>query len=479
MPPPSSGELTGHRFALRRAASALVTRDAVPSQDPLRSHHRATVAGAVLAVLALGAAAVWGLVDRPRDWRAESVVAGARSGALYVVAHHPDRLVPVPNVASARLVTAALPGTAGPGTGAAGAPVEVDDAVLAAAPRTRPVGIADAPALPAAGAPVPPVWSVCDVAVGDPSSPQPWSRPRVTTTVLAGDAAPGRELASSDGVLLRDRFGGTWLVHEGVRSRVEVGDPVVVAALGLGGLVPRPTTTSLLNAIAEGPPIVPPPLAGRGLPGVAGETVGAVVRLVGPGVGDRYLVVEAGGVQEVPPLVALLVRLTDPVRATAPIPSASPGPYAAAPLAQEIAVASYPAVAPLPVPLPDAPTTCVGARGGDAGVTVTVAAGTPGSATALRQADGSGDRVDAASVPGGGVVVRAVPVGRPDAPGPLAVVSGSGTVYGVPDAGTAQRLGVTGSGAPEGSAAPVPDTVLRLLPSGPSLTVEAATTPLG
>ena len=83
-----------------------------------------------------------------------------------------------------------------------------------------------------------------------------------------------------------------------------------------------------------------------------------------------------------------------------------------------------------------------------------------------------GDRVDAVAVPGGGVVVRAVPVGRDDAPGSPTVISGSGTASVVPDPETATALGL-------GEAFPAaPGAVVGLLPAGPVLSVPDALTPL-
>jgi type VII secretion protein EccB len=480
MPPPTttSDQVHAYRSGLRRLQSALVRRQAVPGADPLRSHTRATLAGVVIAALALGVAAVWGLLDRPADWRTAGVVVTEGSGALYVVVHDPDRLVPVPNLASARLVLAALAAAGGPAGDPE--PVEVTEADIAAAPRERGVGIVDAPPLPPAGAPVPPVWSVCDTGSPQPGAARPWEQPRVWTTVLAGPTAPARPLEPGRGLLLRDRFDGTWLVHDGVRSRLDLRDPAVVVAFGLAGQLPRPVSTSLLNTLAEGPPITAPVIVGRGEvpPGglLVDEPVGGVVRLVGPGTPDRWYVVQREGVQEVPEVVARLVRLSDPdpVRAGAPVPIVSPGQLRPLGTARGIAVSAYPDPVPRPVPMADAPTTCASADGGGP-VLLTVGTAPPATATppaTLAQADGSGDRVDAAAVPGAGVTVRAVPVGRPDAPGSPTVISGSGTASAVPDPETATALGL-GEVFP-----PAPEAVVGLLPAGPALSVADALTPL-
>lgn len=480
MPAPTttSDQVHAYRFGLRRLQSALVGRQAVPGADRLRAQNRATIAGALIGALALGVAAVWGLLDRPADWHTAGIVVAEGSGALYVVVHGPDRLVPVPNLASARLVLAGLAAAGGPAGDPT--PVEVGEAELATAPRERGVGIVDAPPLPPAGAPVPPVWSVCDTGSPQPGAARPWEQPRVWTTVLAGPSLPARPLDPGRGLLLRDRFLGTWLVHDGVRSRLDLRDPAVVLAFGLTGQLPRPVSTSLLNTIPEGPPIVAPAIPGRGEvpPGglLVGEPVGGVVRLVGPGTPDRWYVVQREGVQEVPEVVARLVRLSDPdpARARAPVPVVSPGQLRPLGTARGIAVSAYPDPVPRAIPMADAPTTCASAEGGGP-VVLTVGAKPPATATpptTLAQADGSGERVDAVAVPGGGVTVRAVPAGRPDAPGSPTVVSGSGTASAVPDPETAEALGLGRVFAP------APQAVVDLLPAGPVLSIADALTPL-
>lgn len=483
--PTTADQVAAYRFALRRMQSALVRRETVPGgaggADPLRAHARAALVGVVLAALALGGVAVLGLLDRPTDWTKAAVVVGADSGALAVVLHRPDRLLPVPNLASARLVLAAgaTGGTGATGSTSAADPVEIPDATLGAAPRQTPVGIPDAPALPPPGVPAPAVWSVCDTGSPASGAGEAWVQPSVWTTVLTGPRPPGRPLASGQGLLMRDRFDGTWLVHDGVRARIELSDPVLLA-FGLGGALPRPVTTSMLNAVPETAPIAVPPLSGRGSPAptdLAGEPVGGVVRLVGPGAPDRWFVVEDDGVQEVSPVVARLVRLSDPdpLRSLAPVPAVSPGQLAGVGVGRAIAVGVYPDPVPATIPMADAPTQCLSSAGGDPAPTVTVLAGPPPTTTTptvLATADSSGDRVDASALPGNGLVVRPVPGGRPDAAGPLTVVSASGTAFGVPDPRTAEALGLGGG------AAPAPESIVGLLPDGPALTVDAALRPL-
>ncbi len=465
----TAGQVVAQRFTTRRVASALVRRDPAPRVDPLRSHTRATVAGGFLAALALGAAAVIGVVDRPADWRGAAIVVAERSGALAAVAHDPDRLIGVPNLASARLVASALAGGPVPAD-----PVEVADETLDAAPRARPVGIVDAPALPPADQPGPAVWSVCDTTAPDPAPGAAWTRPHTTTTVAGAATPPGRPLAPGEGLVVVDRAGRTWLVHDGVRARLDVTRPAVVEALGLGGLLPRPASSGFLAALPEEPPITPPPVPGRGAPvpvDLAGERAGGVVRVVGPGRPDTYLLVLPDGVEVVPELLARVIRLDDPARAGVPIPTVSPAQVATPPVSRAVDASAFPDPAPVPLPPDRAPTACADLAGADGapGAVVTVPAQPPGPGTTLRQADGSGDRVDRVALPGTGAAVRTVGAGA----GALVVVSATGSVDGVQDAATAEALGLGRTFSP------APQAVVGLLPSGPPLSVEAASRPLG
>ncbi|MDL5157871.1 type VII secretion protein EccB [Actinomycetospora termitidis] len=460
----TAGQVVAARFSARRLASALVRRDPAPTVDPLRSQSRATIAGVLLAALGLGAAAVVGAVHRPADWRTSAIVVGERTGALAVVTRgDPPALIGVPNLASARLAAAAVAGGPAPGD-----PVEIADDVLAGAPRARPVGIVDAPAPPPPDLPGPAVWSVCDTTAPDPALGA--ARPRTTTTVIGAARPPGRPPASREALVVVDRAGQNWLVAGGTRARLDVTRPAVVEALGLGGLLPRPASSGFLAALPEAPPITPPTIARRGAPvpvELAGERAGGVVRVAGAGNADTYLLVLTDGVQVVPELLARLIRLDDPALAGVPIPTVAPAQVANAPVSRAVDVSAFPDPAPVPLPPDRAPSACAdrtAAPGAPVTVSVAVDALPPG--VALRQADGSGDRVDRAVLPGTGATVR-------EEDGALVVVSATGTVHGVPDAATAEALGLGRTFSP------APRAVIGLLPTGAPLSVEAATRPLG
>ena len=453
--PATRDQVDAYRFALRRLETALVRGDPVPLHEPVRAQRRAVAAGVVLGVLGLAAAALFALASPAPDWRRESLVVGDPSGALYAVAHGPDRLVPVANAVAGRLVLAAL-GSAPP---AATAPVAVADTALAAAPRTA------AAAVPGAVAVDPqqrlaPRWAICDQVEAAPSGP------RLTgTTVLAGAAPdPG---TGGTGALLAVPGGATWLVANGRRHRVDLRDAALRVALGLADRVPRPASPGLVSALPEGPPLGAPdvPDAGaagpRGVPGRVGDV------LVAPRAGGapRHLVVLPDGLQEVPPLVADVLAAASG-RATEQV-----GPEVVAGVAavRRLDLAGWPAAAPRLLEPGEAPALCwtwSGEPGADPVGGIHLGRVSTPAAVALARADGAGPGVDAVAVGAGGAVRSTAP-GMPTGAGTLWLVSASGVAHGVADEATARALRAT---TPE----PAPEAALRLLPTGPVLDVAQA-----
>jgi type VII secretion protein EccB len=469
-----------HRVVARRLESALVGRDphADPTGgDPGRTRRRALVVGALLGALALGAAAVVGLVRGDTDWRAAAIVRGTPSATLYVVAHGPDRLVPTTDLASARLLAAGVdPSRTDPSSGGGSLdPTPVRDDVLAGAPRTAPAGLAGAPAeLPDRDAPVSAdAWAVCD-AVRPPGDPDAGRR---ATAVLGGFPGLGRPLAGEQAVLARGDDGVTWLVADGHRAALDPTQGAVVRALGIAGEPARAAGTALLGTLPVGAPLVPPRVPGVGLPPGDQETralglpVGSVAT-VGPG--QRFVLVLDRGVQDVPAVVAQLVRFADPT------PGADPGiatvPAAAldrVPRAVGVDLGAYPRAFPRLLGVADAPVVCArpsAAPGSGTALTVAGTLPTPVPPTPASDPTIPGPRaVDAVRIAGAGAYV--VPVGPGEAPDPGrgVVVDPVGRVFPVADVRAATALGL---GAPR----PAPRSVVGLLPRGPALDLDAART---
>lgn len=452
--PATRDQADAYRFGVRRLEAALVRGDPVLLHEQLRAQRRAAIAGALIGMLALGGVAIWAqLAPRP-DWTRESVVVGAGSGAMYVVAHGPDRLVPVANLPAGRLVLAALArGGGGGGDPATAEPVLVADADLDAAPRTPTAAVPGATAVRLGGASIPPRWAVCDAS-------DPESRGDLRTIVVGG-AAPST--GSADAVLLAVPDGDTWLVTGDRRHRVDVTDRALVSALGIGGREPRPASAALVNALPEGPPLRTPRVAGAGADAPAGVPGEVGDLLLAPAVdgAPTHHVVLADGLQEVPPLLARTLRA-----AGAREHEVGPEVLAAADPAAELDATGWPAAPPALREVGEAPVVCWTWAAPDAGaLLIGSAPPVPAGATAvdLVQADGAGERADAVVLaPAGGGAVRATGPGRAPGAGPLWLVAATGVAYGVADDATATALGVT-------AAEPAPEWALRLLPVGATL----------
>ena len=450
--PATRDQVDAYRFGLRRWEAALVRGDPVPLHEQVRAQRRAVAAGVVLGVLGLAAALVSAVVAPRPAWRTQDLVVGTPSGALYVVAHDPDRLVPVANAVAGRLVLAALRSAP-----VLTDPVLVDDGTLAEAPRTAAAAVAGA-----VGADpqrrVVPRWAVCDEVT-------PTGR-LLGTTVLAGIAAGSEEPA---GVLLAVPGGATWLVTGGHRHRIDLGDAAIRTALGLTGRVTRPASPGLVSALPEGPPLVRPVVPGAGAPGPRGlrPRVGDVVASRPAGAAPRYHVVLDAGLQEVSPLVADVLAAASGKAVT----EIGPEVVADLPPVRRLDVAGWPTVAPTLHEPAEAPVTCwtwSGEPGADP-VGGMHLGRMPGAkpTVVLAGADGAGARVDAVAVGAGGAV-RATAPGVPGGAGTVWLVSASGVANGVADEASAAALGIT-------DPAPAPEAALRLLPTGPVLDVAGAT----
>ncbi|MEJ2859536.1 type VII secretion protein EccB [Actinomycetospora flava] len=456
--PPTTTQVQAHRFAVRRLESALVGRDPTPRHDPGRRQNRALLVGAVLGVLALVGFFVVGLVRGDEGWRDEAVVRGEPSGALYAVAHGPDRLVPALNLTSARLLAA----SAG-NTDVLGPPVPVRDDLLAEAPRTAPAGIPGAPAvLPDPAAPVPDAWAVCDQVTLDPSVPDPAADPALSTVALGGLPSPGRPLAPEEALLLRGADGAFWLVTEGRRALITPGAGAVVRGLELTGARARAASPALLGTLPQGPPLQQVTVPGTGTTPTEPRTaaLGVQVGTVVSPDGTRFFLVAADGVQEVPAVVAQLARFANTDPAADPGIAAVPaGRLADAPRVAVVDVRAYPATFPRPVTYEAATTVC--ARPDATGTAALFAApALPGPAAPTPLV---GPPLDGAWVAGGGAYVVA------QGTGPAVLVDPGGRVYPVPDPAAAAALGL-------GTPRPAPRAVLDLLPRGPTLDPLAAQT---
>ncbi|MCK0173631.1 MULTISPECIES: type VII secretion protein EccB [Mycobacteriaceae] len=437
-------QVSGYRFTMRRLAHALVRADVRMIDDPLRAQSVSLTAGCVIAAVALGACGVMAVL-RPQGVPGDAPIVRDRvSGALHV--RIGETLHPVPNLASARLIT-----------GSPAEPKTVGPSALAGLPRGPMVGIPGAPA--AVGAPISAgesTWTVCDTAMA--------------TTVLVGPRPAESEPDAALLVVARSEGPAmTYLLYGGRRAAVDLRDPAVVRALRVEGVVPRPVSRVLLDAVPESPPITAPRIADAGAPGVLpGRPVGTVVR-VARGGGSEFFVVLADGLQRIGEVTADLIRFT--VRQPhGEVPDVAPDVLADAGIVDPLPVATFPAR----IAIADPVVPCVHWTAGQGRSAAVLGDGrellaAPGTVE-LAQADGAAPNIDAVRVPAGrSAYLR--PVSATGAGGsaePRLLLTDSGVLFGVPDDDTAGSLGI--AEAP----LPAPWPVLARLPRGPELSRESA-----
>jgi ESX secretion system ATPase EccB len=469
--PTTTSHVQAYRFVLRRMASALVRKDAVMVHEPMRNHLRATTVGLILGVLGLVAFFVVGRFSPAAQFSRDEIVIGSPSEAVFVVQDNPRRLIPVFNLTSARLLVAAIsPGREAP-------PVKrVPDATLADIGRAPSAGLPEAPPLPVSenlirhG-----VWSVCDTAEVRPDLPNGESTPRLSTTVLVREEQPpGRPLGDDQALIIatEQRTGATYLVWHGHRRQIDLRDSAIRFLYRLENAVPRKVSAGLFNAIPEGPPLtlpdIPPGKPSAFLPGVQ---VGDVVRV--KGIQDSFFLVLPQGVQPVEPAVADLIHrrsastdFTDIApRVIAQVP---------APLAGRLDFTGFPARIPQVVKIAESPIACITLQGSDQVPVITIS---PDERLPLNEGESPVDVPRAASgqtadsvflKPTKGALVRGVVPGQRPTTGVIWLVTDQGLRYGVPTLDVARALGLGEI------TTPAPESILRLLPIGPTLDPQRA-----
>jgi type VII secretion protein EccB len=463
-------QLDAYRFGQRRVESALARRDPVLLHEEVRGQRRVVITGLVLAMLALAGTFAYAKLTGKQAWDQHQIVAAKQSGQMYAVIRVPEaRLVPVQNLAAARLVLAAVGRVAGgrAGTDGQAEPVFVDDTALHTAPRTAAAAVPGAAAtLPAAGKPLPNpgAWAVCDTV-----------EPRTETIVVAGAAAP-TPLPDAAAVLLRSAERDLYLVTGNRRYRLE-DETELLRAYDLVDAPQRTASDALLSAVPEGRALRVPAVPGAGAtrPDWLAARVGEVVR-VADTAGDQHYLVLAGGVQAISRPVANLLRTAPGIDRSEEPSSVRAEQVNAVNRARVAGLDEYPGVMPRTVAGPDGRAVCwqwgVNGKGGVLSVGREPGLPPGRTRTELARADGPRPNVDAVSVPpGAATVVRGVS-GRDG--GGLWLISDTGVGYLVAAGQNGGNETATALGIQPESAAPAPDQVLRLLPAGPVLDLQAA-----
>lgn len=469
-------QVNGYRFLIRRLEHALIRADSRMIHDPMRGQIRSLLVGLVIAVLITGAAGVLAFFKPSPNIGTAQILLSASNGGLYV--RIGDRLHPVLNLASARLIT-----------GKPDAPKSVSDKWLNQLPRGPMVGIIGAPNSIHGGADLrTSVWTACD-SVATPDVAKNVGVASVQTTVIAGDLTLDEDIhRASPAQMLLVRSGDTdYLIFDGVRAVIDASDAVVLNALHLQNALTRPISGALLNAFPLVPPIRPVTIPGAGspIPGLpTAYPVGSIVKTVDSR-GEQLYVVLPDGLQPVSSAAADIIRYSNPTSQGAR--EVPPSLVSRVPIVHSLPVDHYPSVSPQIVNAePDRVVCMAWERANSAAqATVRLLVGhrlpIPEGAqpVGLATGDGNGPGVDSVYVkPGTGEYVQATG-GEADsrALGQLFYVSDAGVRYHIKDLPTAAALGVTGVHDPRGDSdvpqlAPWP--VVSLLPAGPDLSQEAA-----
>lgn len=472
-------QVNGYRFLIRRLEHALIRADSRMIHDPMRGQIRSLLVGLAIAVLVTGACGVLAFFKPSPNIGDAQILLSSSNGGLYV--RIGDRVHPVLNLASARLIT-----------GKPDAPKSVSDKWLHQLPRGPMVGIVGAPTSIHGGADMRMSgWTVCD-SVDTPDVTKATGTASVATTVIAGDLTLNDDIrrAAPAQMLLVNSGNAVYLIFDGKRALIDVGDSVVVDALHLQNAQTRPISVGLLNAFPLVPPIRPVVIPGAGavLPGLpSGFPVGSIVKTVDSR-GEQLYVVLPNGLQPVTSAAADIIRYSNPGDAASQgTREVSPAVVSHVPIVHTLPVDHYPNVSPQVVNLePDRVVCMAWERANSAAVaTIRLLVGhrlpIPNGAqpVGLATADGNGPGVDSVYVkPGTGEYVQASG-GEADsrAMGQLFYVSDTGVRYHIKDLPTAAALGVVGVHEPRSDAdvpqlAPWP--VVSLLPAGPELSQEAA-----
>ncbi|HEY1572696.1 MAG TPA: type VII secretion protein EccB [Pseudonocardiaceae bacterium] len=507
--PTTKSQVQAYRFVLRRMESALVRKDPVMLHDPMRSHKRATIVGAVLGVVGLVGFLLFGVLKPAPTVPSEGIIIAQPSGSVYVIDQGRHELIPVFNVVSGRLLLAAGQQQSGQGGDASQpgqpAPVTtVDDDELGDYSVGQMTGIPDGPtALPKPNQPAT-SWAVCDQIPNDPNAKNPTGHNAPTTTVLVGLRNIGTNLKPGDALLVSGDGGKTlWLVYglasdinhpddSAVRAQLDTSSPVL-SALNVNPSTYRVVSPAVLNAIPSVAEITDP-TAGLGHGQVPASLAGQQLQ-VGQSFavnqadgGQRFYIVVPGGAQQVSETTAQIAMYenSNGLRTIPPVPPQDTNSLQYFTNSLKVDVSEFPGPLPRIISANFRPVMCLGWQADfsnprqplaktrvttDFNLEVPPDAKNPTGHMAMVPV-GSGTptgRINEFFMNPklGGVAVRAATGAGEFTSGPIYVVDPRGVAFSVPDTRSAQVLGIANATA-TGGLPPAPQAILSLLPPGGS-----------
>jgi type VII secretion protein EccB len=448
--PSRQDQLHSYQYSLQRVVAALVTHDPDPSRSPLRRAGTTALVSLLIASLAVGGAAVYGILTghsnvEPKD--ASVVFQEKGSGARYVFLEADAKLHPVLNYASGLLLANA----------AAPQLKSISADKLATVPLGPTLGIPGAPdSLPGKDDLLTDRWSVCTDNLGEENTPQ--------STVLIGSKLTDGTIATQSGeaLLIREPQGRTAVVFNNRRYSIP-GDRMTATlrVLGWAGKPPWQVSTAWANAVPLGKNLAAPTIRGvGGSSSVDGFRVGDLVTD-----GKQFSVILADGAADLTEVQAKLMQAVPGVEA----PQAIGNAYFQLPQSKtRLSDAGNPDGLPTTVPkLHDSTpgrvcmTLPVDGKNGD-GIRID-----PTMPTGIVPIEEAGDSLADNLYIARGKGVLAVAASSPTAPietGTVSIVTDTGHSFPMADRSIVARLGYAGV-----KPAQIPSELVAMLPSGPSL----------
>jgi type VII secretion protein EccB len=461
-------QLQSYQFMVRRVVSALVLRETDPVQSPFRRLAGAAMGGVMVAVIALAAVGIYGLL-RPagnQSWRTDkAIIMEKETSTQYVLLG--GKLHPVANYASARLII---------GSGAT--VVRVSANSLVDVPRGPKMGIPGAPdSLPdpkrILGAP----WSLCSQVSRDDADQN-----RVTSVLIVGQQAAGGRDLGDEAFLASDQRQQTYLVWRNHRYAIK--DSKVLVALNLAGGQRTDVGGAWIDQLPAGQDIDLPVIVGRGqrstaVPGRNDFTVGQVLAQQRPDGGRQYYAVEPQALRLITEFAALLQLTATGAQEAVAIDGATVATAKRVPDADTTAEQPPPTVPRIAEIRDPANGVCIAISGAADTPKVTVGAdridADDGATTPVRTGTG-GQLADFVMVrPGWGAVVESVESAATTAnTGTYYLITDDGKRYALADRGVMGLLGYS-----ESTPIRMLSSMVDRLPAGPALSQETASQPVG
>ncbi|GAB4994112.1 type VII secretion system ESX-2 subunit EccB2 [Mycobacterium avium subsp. hominissuis] len=326
-------QVTAHYFWNRRNEAALSHHGVRLDYDPEQRRRAALALGYALLVIALALAALMAYIKPAGQVGTSPILANRDTGAIYVMVD--GRLHPT-NLISARLIT-----------GSNANPTFVKAGELEKYPQGPRVGILGAPEEMPIRTGLDSQWAVCDTAPAATATSSAGKEPVVT--VIAGPLTIGRRsapLVMPNAILARHND-KTFVIWEGHRSEIDLGNKSVTLALGVDSTAPEPVpmSTALYDAIPATDPLIIPAIANSGQPApwnlAPGVVIGSVLSVHDVQGAETFYVLLPNGVQRISPFVASLLRSANSFGDVAPV-AVAPDKMAPVPVVDSLPVSYYP-----------------------------------------------------------------------------------------------------------------------------------------